>query len=403
MLSPALRQTYTYSARLAAEWMVHVAQKREVPLTHEANRNELAHVDWTGSIRGEYRVADHQWAYFCPVWHTGQAIKALALLSSLVEDAFVLDGARLGAQFLLANSVRDPDHPDLGLLLAYEDYGTLVNTSAVLEAADGLAVLARVTGDEQYETAATRAVEWAWRTQYMPGEGLFWDLYDPAEGRRVDAPGDARATKRPLNDDAQLLRTATRTGNAGMKAAFYEVCERLLREEEPPGNWIRFGPCDARAGRIHPRHAYWWGRPFVDAYYDSGDERYLAAATRAGEWYLHATRHDGGLFRNTYVDFTTDSFGHATSGAACAVLLWHDLFRLTGEDRWWDALTRGLQFCQRMQFTLPRDEALHGCILEKVLPFDGTDRNPYHVRDLGTIFYVQAVAEVLAGEAENQV
>ena len=38
---------------------------------------------------------------------------------------------------------------------------------------------------------------------------------------------------------------------------------------------------------------------------------------------------------------------------------------------------------------------LRGAILEKVLPPDGTDRSPYHIRDLGTIFFVIAAEKYL--------
>jgi len=46
----------------------------------------------------------------------------------------------------------------------------------------------------------------------------------------------------------------------------------------------------------------------------------------------------------------------------------------------------------KMQFTNPEDPNLKGAILEKVLPPDGTDRSPYHIRDLGTIFFIQAAS-----------
>ncbi|MEX2756812.1 MAG: alpha-ketoacid dehydrogenase subunit beta, partial [Candidatus Sigynarchaeota archaeon] len=39
----------------------------------------------------------------------------------------------------------------------------------------------------------------------------------------------------------------------------------------------------------------------------------------------------------------------------------------------------------------------------KVLPPDGSDRNPYHIRDLGTIFFIQAVsAYLLAAEKKEK-
>ena len=45
-----------------------------------------------------------------------------------------------------------------------------------------------------------------------------------------------------------------------------------------------------------------------------------------------------------------------------------------------------------------RDPNLKGAILEKVLPPDGTDRLPYHLRDLGTTFFVQAASRSLIDE-----
>ena len=94
-----------------------------------------------------------------------------------------------------------------------------------------------------------------------------------------------------------------------------------MKEENPPGNWIKYFPCNQRKGYIHPRHAFWWGVPFIRAYEETKDSNYLDIAIRCGEWYKKAVRVDGGLFRNTYLDYNTDSFGHATSGTACAAIL----------------------------------------------------------------------------------
>ena len=48
-----------------------------------------------------------------------------------------------------------------------------------------------------------------------------------------------------------------------------------------------------------------------------------------------------------------------------------------------------------MQLLNCKDPNLQGVILEKVLPPDGTDNLPYYVRDLGTIFFIQAACEYL--------
>ncbi len=106
-------------------------------------------------------------------------------------------------------------------------------------------------------------------------------------------------------------------------------------------------------------------------------------------------RRDGGIFRNTYTDFTTDSFGHATSGAACAVIMFLEYYDETGDGEILPFIEKGLKFCMSMQFTNPADPNLKGAILEKVLPPDGTDRSPYYLRDLSTIFFIQAAAHYL--------
>ena len=136
----------------------------------------------------------------------------------------------------------------------------------------------------------------------------------------------------------------------------------------------------------------------IDAFRDSHDPRYLACARRAGEWYQNALRLDGGLFRGTRRDFKTDSFGHATSGIACAALLWEELWKETHDETWLDSIRTGLYFCLMMQFRDVHDPNLQGALIEAVDAPNGSDVSPYYLRDLSTIFFVQAVARLLTGE-----
>ena len=227
------------------------------------------------------------------------------------------------------------------------------------------------------------------------GDGLFRDAYDVRSRKFVPPPWKSDKPGRPLADDAVFLTAAKRTGNERYRRIFFTTVDRLLKEEEPAGNWINFAPCKAKTGSIHPRHAYWWGYPMLSAYKESGDRKYLACAIRAGEWYLGAMRKDGGLFRGTYRDFGTDSFGHATSGIACAVKMWLNLWREKPEERWLEASAKALSFCMKMQFRDVQDPNLKGAVLELVEPPDGTDRSPYRLRDLATIFFAQAATSVL--------
>ena len=52
------------------------------------------HKHWKGALRDDYRTADRKWDFSAPMWHTGQAIKALVLASRALEDDQYVVGAR---------------------------------------------------------------------------------------------------------------------------------------------------------------------------------------------------------------------------------------------------------------------------------------------------------------------
>ncbi len=169
-----------------------------------------------------------------------------------------------------------------------------------------------------------------------------------------------------------------------------------MKDEYPEGNWLKYRPCFKDKGLIHPRHAYWWGYPMFMAYEESRDRKYLDCALRSCRWYAKALRRDGGIIRGTYLDFNTNSFGHATSGTAATIIMFTKAIETTKSDEFLEPLALALRYCLNMQFTDTRDENLPGAILEKVRPPGGTDWSPYHLRDLGTIFFVQTAAGILS-------
>jgi len=378
----------------ACDWITDVAQMKTDTLASEHNSHKLEHQHWRGALRGEYRASTRQWDFFCPVWHTGQGIKALVWAAQALNRPDLLEAARLSAGFIGAERVCDQSSPHYGLIFGFEDFGDKASTSAVLECLHGLWLLADASGDERYAEWANAAASWEACHSYLGG-GLFRDQFDLKTWRHVPPPASADKPGRPLNDDAIFLQAAARAGKPELRAIFYEVAERLLREEDPPGNWIGFGPCNAATGMIHPRQAYWWGYPMIEAFRDSRDPRYLACARRAGEWYQKAMRLDGGLFRGTHRDFKTDSFGHSTSGIACAVLLWEELWKETHEETWLESIRAGLNFCIMMQLRDVQDPNLRGAIIEALDAPNGSDASPYYVRDLGTIFFVQAASRLV--------
>jgi len=380
----------------ACDWLTDISQVQTEQLTIEENRLGHCHRNWRGAFRGEYSLAERKWWFFCPTWHTGQAVKALVSAWKLNNNPQYLDSARAGAGFILNNQVNDG--PDAGLILAYENWADRVAVSAVLETVDGLFALADATGEDRFVDAAIAALTWCRDRAWVKGAGLIRDIYQPEKGGFVDtqgAPAVANQPARPLADDAAWLTGFRKTDDSTFRQVFYEVLEQLLASERPPGNWVDYAPCETEPGRIHPRHAYWWGRPMLAAWRQTGEERWLDAACRAGQWYRRAQRADGGLFRNTYLDFNTDSFGHATSGVMCAAILWTELYDATQDPAWLEPIRKAMEFARSMQFLSPKDPNVRGAILERVMAPNQSDRNPYHIRDLGTIFFVQAATTLL--------
>jgi len=369
----------------ACSWLTDVAQVKDNQPVGPRGQ-EMAFNLWNGAIRGEYRVSTKEWDSFGPTWHTGQAVKALVMAASALDNPKLLDDAKYSAEFIMAN--RATEGQDAGAIWAFENCTDLICTSGVLETVDGLFMLAEDTGDAKYSTAATDALSWIMDKTYNSEERLFEDHYNYSKHRF----SKRKLGKRPLIDDAVFLKSWKLTGKEIFKKVAVESAEMLLENEGPAGNWIKYGPCSAENQRIHPRHAFWWGMPMLDIYKATGDEKFLECFFRSVDWYKQALRRDGGFIRGTYTDFNTDSLGHATSGSACAVITFLKYYQHTGDEKIIKYIERGLDYCMKMQFTNPKDPNLKGAILEKVLYPEGTDRSPYYIRDVGTIFFIQAAS-----------
>ena len=384
----------------ACDWLVDIAQVKgdETPPCKRVAR--MVHKSYQGSFLGEYR--NGKWDYFCPIWHCGQAVKALCMAYRATGNEKYLKSAELGGDFILRERFSDPAHPHYGLIFAVEDFGHCVNTSAILECLVGLDELYRVTGQEKYKEAFLAAAHWVASNAYAGG-GHFEDTFDldtftfnDRYHAKFTPPDGFEAVKqRPLIDDAIFWRAYELSGDKRFSDIFFETADFLCENEYPAGTWGQYMPCDGRTGSIHPRQGFWWGLPMYDAYLATRDEKYLACLRRCGEFYLKAQRRDGGMFRNTYPDFNTDSFGHATSGTLCAAILWMKLNQIAPDPEWLAAAERSLAFGMSVQFIHVSDPNLKGAILEKISPPYNSDASPFQLRDLGTIFFVQAACMAL--------
>ena len=382
----------TEHMKLASYYLTEVACNRDdTPIGQRGAKMTLIR-SWKGALRGEYYASTKTWDVFCPCWHTGQAVKALVMAADVLNDKTLLEEASYLAHFLTDNQVTSGE--EAGMLPAYEDHPLKINTSAVLESLDGLLMLAEATGNDQWKQSALNALDWVIRKMWHPETGKFYDSYNPIE-HAIDPGVTGGYSQRPLLDDALLVTAWKLTGNRQYLDIAVAVGETLLREENPAGNWVGILPCLTECELIHPRHAYWWGKPMMPLYQATGDKRFLELFKRSMNWYDKAIRIDGGMFRNTRTDFATDTFGQATSGSACAAICFMEMAQLENADYWRSRAELTLDFCCAVQFTHPTDSNLKGAILEKILPPDGSDASPYFIRDLGTIFFLQAAAMYL--------
>ena len=387
------------SIREACRWAAERSMMRgvECAVADGAFEHAGRYRDWRGAFRGEYSAATKRWDVYAPIWHGGQGVKGLAYAARALGEAQWLDAAEYAAGFLLRHQIVDAGDEDRGLLLAYEN--DHINVSAIVEALDGLLVLGEVSGQTRYAEAAVAAARWVVRKAYRPEDGSFRAVYDP-DARRFAPPrrlADGRAFDgSPLLDDGVWVKVHRLTGERDFLDVAVCVAERLLADEDPPGNWAKFPPNDPVTRTCHPRTAYWCGRPLWMVAQTTGDERFLACARRSASWYVQAMRLDGGLFRSTAPDFKTPSFDHATSGIACAAILWLELAQEYGNTEWDQHLARALRYCYAMQFAAVSDENLQGAVLEKVVAPNGRDAPPWYLRDIGTFFYIQAASRALA-------
>lgn len=380
------------SLALACEWFSGPGTVRENDEVYPESRKRHAHKYWKGAVKGEYKLAEKKWGFFCPTWHTGQALKSLVMASEHTGSKH-LETAESMAEFLLRNQVTSGS--DKGLLLAYEDFPSFINISAQIEALSGLFAFSEKTGNGRYRDAALRTVEWVASKSYIRGEGIFRDLYDPVKKKFTTYRHWCKG--RPLLDDGIFITAKRLTGKKAYLDIALETAEYLLKTENPSGNWALIQPSQPYYGFIHPRHAYWWGKPMIDLYDETGDTRFLMCFKRSTEWYMKALRRDGGFFRNTDSEFQTPTFGSCTSGSACAAIILLEAYERYDDSSLLPHIEKALEFCVQMQFTdKAEDKNVRGAVIESVTMPDGTGRSPYYVRDTAVIFTAQAISKFLS-------
>lgn len=348
-----------------------------------------------GAMKGEYDTKNRKWSFYGPFWHTGQAVRTLILAYNMTGIEKYLNHAILGGEYMIRYQTMDKnDEKFYGFIHGKESKGA--NTASQVEGFMALYDLYGVTKDLKWLQRFHLAVDWVAKNVYIKGEGLFYNGYSAIKDEL--APIEM---SRPTNDDAVFGVAYQEFDDPLYLKIFREVSDRLLKDEDPLGNWMKYPPCRPDVfegrGRIHPRHAWWWGYPMLTAYDILGEQKYLDAGIRAAQWYIDNNNLDGGYYYNvTKSGGKHLSFDFCTSAVGCAVIMWTDLWNRTNDEKYAKEIETALGFLIRAQFNEDvEDSNIKGAFFESYLPPDGTLSPGFYFRDIATIFPVRAMLKIL--------
>lgn len=400
------REACLDALQLGADWLEGVAQERRPSMPAY------------GSLRADYTLRERRWRTAGPLWHTGQAGRAFLAAYRVTENPRYLKGAERAATYLSNQQMLDPSNSALhGLVNAPERRPGHVSVSAVLQSIRLFTDMADQTGERHWDDRFLMAMQWVLRSAYLL-QGKVMESVSPktgeAETQGVWGPNTPCA--RPLIDEACFHEAFVRSGEASFERAFRTMADRLLDDEGPPGHWAVYPPSDRRTGLLVSRQAFWWGRPLLVAGDAFGEERYFGAATRTGQWFMEYQNLDGGFYAQSWASGYHASFDLSSSAAACAALVWFDLYDHSHDETYLEAARDSLRFLLRMQFAGEvEDINVRGAFVESLdMPaaaaatnaetaeegagspfFDGTDVLSVYVADIATTFAVQALARAI--------
>ncbi|CAN5775813.1 hypothetical protein BH23CHL5_BH23CHL5_06360 [soil metagenome] len=392
------RDAYVKAVVAAANWLSEVAQ---IGSSTQAFENPAAypHRSFIGGFRTEYDTSTRRWWVNGPVFHAGQAIRALLVAAEVTGEGRFRASAIRAGEFIADECIEDVESPQQGLLMSLEQNEDEINIQVTVEALSGMLDLYEATEDGRYWSLLERNAEILVRDAYLPEHRLMHHHYSLTQQRFI---GDVSSgyPGRAMVDDAFFLRMFRVSGNQDYRTVFLEMADRLIEIERPPGTWIDLPPWRAIEGRIHNRKNWWWGYPLLAAYDETGNSRYLECAVRAADWWLEGQTIDGGMYYSPGPDHSHTAYGLCTSVSAVAAMYCLELWNRIGESRFLEAAHRSLGYLLRAQFS-EAEPALNvvGALYEAPNQPDGTTCPGFLVRDLPAIFAIRAWAMAMGTPA----
>ncbi len=140
-------------------------------------------LDQNGKSKCDYNMIEGKWYDYEPPWHTGQLIYALVEAYKITgDDKYYRAASRAGDWWC---NLLITDHPVLnGMLNAI--HGDGIENIIFATVSDGTAGLFRlydVTKNKKYADVPVSAGKWMLDNMYLQDKGLFYDAVDPVSGK----------------------------------------------------------------------------------------------------------------------------------------------------------------------------------------------------------------------------
>ena len=299
-------------------------------------------LDQEGKSRCDYNILEGKWYPYEEPWHTGQIINALVEVHKLTKDDRFREAAVRAGNWWVGLEIKD--HPKLkGMVRAIHGDGVdKIVFATVSDGTPGLFNLYKLTGEKKYADVPTKAGEWMLQNMYLPKEGMFYDMVEPATGevmkenslfwpeKKLQSLNDVA---RPNNEGSLYKDMFEYSKNPKHKEVFLNLCDCLVRTQGPEGLWMQFTPNHEATGGIHPRFNLWNAESLIEGFLLTGNKTYLEAAKKTLVYFVKLQQKDGTIFYENFLSgkFRENSFtGSAVSFAA---LLWIKLYDLgVGEE-----------------------------------------------------------------------
>ena len=163
-------------------------------------------LDETGKSKCDYNLTEGEWYPYEPAWHTGQVINGLVDAYKVTGNEEYLTAAKKAGNWWVSLLIED--HPKLdGMLYAVhgDHAGEVLVFATISDGTPGLFNLYSVTKEEKYAAVPTSAGRWMLEHMYVPSHRIFYDTVDPETGevRKENSPFHRDKEKQELFDVAR--------------------------------------------------------------------------------------------------------------------------------------------------------------------------------------------------------